>query len=67
MNIEVLSNIFHMKPKPEISPSNSPEADPHSRASQRRKSAAAQMLGLQVRSLLRARNFVSCVGCELDR
>jgi hypothetical protein len=61
MNIEIPSNIFHMQPTLKISPSNSPEADPGGRASLRRKLAAASMLGLQVRILLRTWNFVSCV------
>lgn len=50
-----------MQPTLDISPSNSPEADPGGRASLRRKSAAASMLGLQVRILLRAWTFVCCV------
>ena len=58
MNIEIPSNIFHMQPTLEISP-NSPEADPGGRASLRRKSAAASMLAVQVRILLRASSFVS--------
>ena len=60
MNTEIPSNIFHMQATLEISSSNSPEADPGGRASLRRKSVAASMLGMQVRILLRAWTFVSC-------
>jgi len=70
MNIEIPSNIFHMQPTLEISPSNRPEADPGGRANLRLKSAVASILGLQDPILLKACTFVSyvllnCAGSSL--
>ena len=61
VNIQIPSNIFHTQATLEISPSTSPEVDRGGRASLSRKSAAAPMLGMQVRILLRAWTFVPCV------